>query len=359
VKRSMGDSNKPREAGMTKLTASIKARLKAQEISSGHLDADVIAAYCEATLPARQRSVVVAHLAQCTLCREVVALSIETPAALVHERATRRLFSRGWQWGLGFAAAMVTVCSLTLNSWWPTLLNPPVQYSSEVLYDRTRSEHAVSAVKQLDRQAPSSTNSKPELKLIPPSPVASQPRQRQHVRPRERKEDAAADVARKAAPPALTAPAARESLEPKATLDSLQQSLRDRAASGNGQRAYVRESLARVGSVIWSLEGAERGSIRKSEDGGITWHSVPLPDAGELYAVSSAEGEVWVGGENGQLFHSTDEGAHWQRVSVTDAQNVLKDGVTGIEVRGQSISIRTTIGARWVSADQGVHWQRE
>ena len=53
-------------------------RLKASTSQIGHPDPDVLTAFSERSLPARERTVVMEHLARCGECREVVALALPT-----------------------------------------------------------------------------------------------------------------------------------------------------------------------------------------------------------------------------------------------------------------------------------------
>jgi hypothetical protein len=97
---------------MTGLPQSARNRLAAQQqAASAHPDADLLNAFMEDALTARERSSVLDHLARCPTCREVVAISGSltekdnfAPAPTAPER--RRL----WNWGtLQWAAPAVAV----------------------------------------------------------------------------------------------------------------------------------------------------------------------------------------------------------------------------------------------------------
>jgi photosystem II stability/assembly factor-like uncharacterized protein len=76
-------------------------------------------------------------------------------------------------------------------------------------------------------------------------------------------------------------------------------------------------------SVLWSIGGESRGVLQRSDDGGTTWTIVSLADEVSFRAVTSAGEEVWVGGSAGTLFHSSDQGAHWQRVETNTTGNIV------------------------------------
>src|ERR1700761_7816667 len=64
---------------MEQISKTTRDRLAAQQnaarqSSAEHIDADMLTAYAENTLAAREREGVMAHLARCTACRELVVL---------------------------------------------------------------------------------------------------------------------------------------------------------------------------------------------------------------------------------------------------------------------------------------------
>ena len=95
---------------MEKLPKIVGERLKAAAIAVDHPDADVLTAFSERSLPDRERSQVLEHLARCGECRDVIALSLpaEEPTALVV-----RPVRGGWltwprlRWGLAAAGVIV------------------------------------------------------------------------------------------------------------------------------------------------------------------------------------------------------------------------------------------------------------
>jgi photosystem II stability/assembly factor-like uncharacterized protein len=116
-----------------------------------------------------------------------------------------------------------------------------------------------------------------------------------------------------------------------------------------------RTSLPERGNTRWNLDGA----LRKSDDGGKTWRIVPVDDRAQLYALSAAGPSVWVGGANGALFHSIDDGIEWQPVIVAADDGRLTGTITRIETRDENWVKLTTPSGAWLSTDGGAHWHRE
>ena len=123
---------------MPELPNLLRQRLAATENgdAQAHPDADTLTAYVEQSLPTAERQTVVAHLAVCEPCREVVALSqpelLEVAAQTVLKPAPvsgwRRLFTPGlWPGGFrgshggdrGFGASASTEVDSTVRSEYP------------------------------------------------------------------------------------------------------------------------------------------------------------------------------------------------------------------------------------------------
>jgi Carboxypeptidase regulatory-like domain/Photosynthesis system II assembly factor YCF48/Putative zinc-finger len=92
----------------------VRDRLQATAPAVHHPDADSLTAFAERSLPDRERTVVLEHLARCGDCREIVALALPEVGSV---QTTVRPSPRGWftwpalRWGL-VAAGVVTIASL-------------------------------------------------------------------------------------------------------------------------------------------------------------------------------------------------------------------------------------------------------
>jgi hypothetical protein len=110
---------------------------------------------------------------------------------------------------------------------------------------------------------------------------------------------------------------------------------------------------------LWSVH-ASPGVLRKSNDGGQSWTPVPVDNVTNFSALSVAGSNVWVGGETGSLFHSTDNGLTWKEVTVSDGIRRMQDTVTRIKTQGQRvILLRTNSAQDWLSTDGGITWRKQ
>jgi len=92
----------------------VRDRLQAAAPAVNHPDADLLTAFAEHSLPDRERTVVLEHLARCGDCREIVALALPEAESV---QTTVRPSPRGWftwpalRWGF-VAAGVVAIASL-------------------------------------------------------------------------------------------------------------------------------------------------------------------------------------------------------------------------------------------------------
>jgi hypothetical protein len=94
----------------------VRDRLQAAAPAVSHPDADLLTAFAERSLPDRERTVVLGHLARCGQCREIVALALP---AIEPVQTTIRPSPSGWftwpalRWGI-VTAGVVAVASLAI-----------------------------------------------------------------------------------------------------------------------------------------------------------------------------------------------------------------------------------------------------
>jgi hypothetical protein len=182
----------------------------------------------------------------------------------------------------------------------------------------------------------------------------------------------------KAKEPALLGPA------PKTAVDSdrLGAQLRaTRAVAANAPR--------------WTINSS--GGLQRSYDQGVTWQDVNVNQpalatgaAIQLYAATErakvanappsakpvtakkdqsspvfrtvvANGaDVWVGGANAVLYHSTDAGASWTRVLPSTADAALTGDILTMEFPDpQNGKIVTSTSETWITADRGLTWRKQ
>ena len=110
--------------------------------------------------------------------------------------------------------------------------------------------------------------------------------------------------------------------------------------------------------ALWRISAS--GKVERSEDGEKTWEEVQIDSAVIFRAITASGGDVWAGGSGGALYHSTDDGANWQRVKLESGGTSLAETIIGILVRDpQHLTVTTASGEQWMTEDGGLHWQKE
>ena len=138
--------DKARLSEMEKLPKIVGERLKAAAVTVDHPDADVLTAFSERSLPDRERSQVLEHLARCGECRDVIALSLpaeEPNAPLVRPLRGRWLTWPRLRWGL-VAAGVLVVGSFGVLRYRET--SHPAMVAS---YDASRAQEVAKAKNEM------------------------------------------------------------------------------------------------------------------------------------------------------------------------------------------------------------------
>jgi len=107
----------------------------------------------------------------------------------------------------------------------------------------------------------------------------------------------------------------------------------------------------------WNL--SSEGMLQRSFDGK-TWQTVPVADNAVFRAVSAVGPEIWVGGNRGSLYHSSDSGQHWTQVKPAVNGSPLTADIVGIEFAdAQHGKLTTSNRETWTTSDAGQSWTRE
>src|SRR5579872_318941 len=165
---------------MERVPQIVSERLKTAAPAVEHLDADVLTAFSERSLPQTERKAVLEHLARCGECREIVALAL--PASEPTQQIARPAYG-GWltwpvlRWGL-IAAGLVAITSFGVMRY--------QRQSSMTAYNARKSEDVSKVAKTLPLSQPAAEPSEDNAKLQ--TPAASVPtEQRDRVRSEERR----------------------------------------------------------------------------------------------------------------------------------------------------------------------------
>jgi photosystem II stability/assembly factor-like uncharacterized protein len=118
--------------------------------------------------------------------------------------------------------------------------------------------------------------------------------------------------------------------------------------------ALARASAASIVRPRWRIN--EQGQPERAFGDG-AWQPVLPNGSAKMHTLAVSEGEVWVGGENAQVFRSLDNGTSWRVVALPD-----KDGTnhTIAHIRfnsAQEITIEASDGTAWTTTDGGASWK--
>jgi photosystem II stability/assembly factor-like uncharacterized protein len=153
-------------------------------------------------------------------------------------------------------------------------------------------------------------------------------------------------------PQAPAAAAANSSIEMQ-QMEDKKRSPRS-AFSNSTSRSLATAAGASVVRPHWRIN--EQGQPERAFGAG-PWQPVLPNQNARMHVLSESGGEVWIGGENSQLFRSFDNGNSWRPVSLPE-----KDGSahTIAHIRFESareISIEAVDGTTWTSIDGGESWK--
>lgn len=270
-----------------------------QELARGHQgkphpDPDLLTAFAEGALLERERRQLLDHLAVCAECREVLFVAAE---AAPETAAAPKLFLVPRR-ALPPRPVWVPWASIAAG-----LL---VVCSATLLYQQiqTLQKHAEVAVNEPEKM-PAANAQLGQAAVHGPS---------------------AQNNALAYAPSALSS-AAQERTSP--------------FASTSAQRPH------------WRINGIGQAERSIGDD---AWQSVLPREQSKMRVVSVFGNDVWIGGENARLYHSTDNGATWKLAALPS-----KDGRTRAiaHIRFQSAQsgvVEAEDGILWTTSNGGVTW---
>ncbi len=116
--------------------------------------------------------------------------------------------------------------------------------------------------------------------------------------------------------------------------------------------AMAAPSRAQAPMFLWRIV---QGKLLKSSDMSNWLEGYPASEGIDFSVVRSTGPEVWAGGNNAAVVHSSDSGLKWQRVILGAAAT---GDITSIEINGngQNIQVTSSSGQSWASQDGGKTW---
>lgn len=392
---------------MPDLPKSVVGRLKAQPAPQEHPDANLLAAFAEQALTGRERQSVLAHLAACGSCREIVALAAPQAPALqpvgVFVPWYRRPQTFAWA---GTLATLALVSAIILNYG-----RSPRDAS---LVDDTGAKISASngALKQ---EVPAQQPQSSPAASVEAGKRAEPPRRdllakTDREQKKNKAEEQSAVAAKPSAPAAVQAPAkdahnldggvlqgqysamnqaavpapppaaarvAESAPRPSAATNEKQQAaaeadavtesaagpqgaMRAKGADlaiGGGTAGTLYQSKAAKMAVTpprWSV--TDKGRLQRSLDSGRTWQPQLAKESTLFRAVAVVGSNVWAGGSGAALFHSADGGSTWTRQVLPGSS---ADIVSLQFNDAQHGTAKTADGLVWTTADGGQRWAKQ
>jgi hypothetical protein len=388
----------------------LRNALARQAVGDVHPSPDVLTSFMERTLAPGESEVVTHHLAQCAECREVVFLASNaaedearheeelvaaasisrvaaTPAYAATSRpdaaraeASRHRWTIRTRWAVLSAAAVVLVSAGLVVQYWRAASG----YQTAPLTVASNRPAPASPQAQQNAATPNSQEAaaKPavpeSLTKAAPHPMAAA---------RAKKVPEATTIAGNASDAFPSAPAAqptaRATTSP-ATAGAAVSGLSNAVVpEARPQRSYVESESAQKSETFQSLQlqqgapvlfgksgmgmkavSAVRPQWRISPNGHLErsmaadqWTRVLDDQPVIFHAVAVMGSDVWAGGNGGALFHSSDRGEHWSKVSLAANSNVETGAIVSIRFDdSQHGTVASDSGTRWATTDGGVTW---
>jgi hypothetical protein len=373
-----------------------------------HPDFDLLTAFSERSLGEGERGRVMEHIALCNDCREVLALALpeeELSAAVVPSSSGR--IPAGWvglpafRWAVLTAA--VAVAALVGVRYSHFSHSNATAESGAIQRNAARQESAVTTPIIVSPNSQSSSSvtegTEAEVQSSPKSPEREVRRQQAAVS-KGLSSDGSSVIAMNRNPiivpgsgnnsdfdvvkakdpvpseagsgipifspniPLQTSPAMMLRASPKWTVN----------ASGNLQRSFdggkswetvvpmqIVPRQASMGSASPASGSADNSSEPAKSEPASTEPVVSKPaESLVFHAVCGIGSEVWAGGVAGVLYHSTDGGHEWIRVTPSDKGVGLTGDINGVEfLDPQHGKISTSSAEVWSTSDGAHSWQKQ
>jgi len=377
----------------------LQKELARSQGGGAHPDSDVLTAFAEDSLLARERERVLAHLATCVQCREVLSIAADSApeSANTAQPLPRPIHPPISSWLPWVAAA---ACLLVVSS--AVLIHE--QKKPEIV---ARSTDSTRTVNRADAEVPT-------VSAQPPLPAASATKpgnapstlaRTETVPPRKMNSPAAASGSSATAPSAPLQEQSARSIPPHAEIanSNNHSAIETNAASVESQSEVVSDAtkqdrvsskqIARAKAAQSATVSVQAGAgalpnaafvnrasapmVRKAVNadairphwrindlghlersfGDGVWQSVATHEASKLHVVSVSGSEVWAGGERLLLEHSADNGNTFESVKLP-AKNGYDHVVAHIRFQNPGqVTVIADDGASWETSDSGRTWK--
>jgi Putative zinc-finger len=344
----------------------LRRELARSQEAGPHPDADMLTAFTEDALSERERKQLMAHLAVCADCREVLSVTTlaapEPVAADTADVLPRPVHPplRTWLPWIVTAAVVVIVSSAVLLHERKQEFKPPSENNASVAATAT-----VQAPAQPDKQLQTTIAQVPKPihnKPASPKPAAKTAEPAQQavdsvILPEDREPSNKAETNLQNLAPGSRAIAGTMSTAaiPQATGASPVAPARSMSAFtclSKAPELAERQSLD-AGRPHWRINSS--GLAERSTGDG-AWQAVLQNEKSKMRVVAVFGNDVWVGGEGLKLYHSSDNGTTWSLVFLPGKGS---DGHAIMHVvfqTPQAGSVEADDGTSWTTVDGGKTW---
>lgn len=355
---------------MKPINANSLRKALAPEAAGTHPDADLLNGFAEGSLLADERRRVVNHLAGCDSCRAAVALASDASPApqtkIAPARSTRILFRIAIPALTATAAVAVTFLVVhhepqNTQTNQTAAVHPAATPSSQLTV--TSAEPQAHSTATPKPQAPPAPGPRARLAAPVNAPAPSQP------------VTIAAVPAPIAAPKAEPVPAAAQQ-----TVEVQAEPAANRAAGGPSQalqsfhgvagltsgeassafsntvtnKALAKAAATPLARPHWRIN--HQGQPERAFGSG-PWQTVLPADAPAMRVIATDGADVWTGGDNTQLYRSTDNGATWSRVALPEKSGA-PHAIAHIQIDSPTdITVRASDGTTWTTSNAGASWK--
>jgi hypothetical protein len=383
---------------MTGLPKFVRDQMAGTPAPSSHPDADVLTAFAENTLTAKERQQVTEHLSACADCREVIFLaqpeSVQTQAVLAPK--PRRFTRMAWA---SVAAVIVVVGSAVfLQHEQVTKIQAPVtvattttppspeakptappitrdeamasvskpraamerreadldaaktKSATEPLFTTKDIDHSEELVYQGAPVPPAVSNQQVTVAGAAPQQASTGPAQR-NISGQIQQAQGPSNTANKINITAADNKLAKAESAPRAKFSSKQRADEFRGLT-TGYTAAPAAAPLPAARAHWQISSTR---ILERSYAADTWTPVLTVTGAKFHVVSVIGNTVWAGGEHGALYVSRDGGTTWNPVTI-DTTSTITSVHFSDDLHG---TLETVDGQVWKTADNGKTWQKQ
>lgn len=339
---------------MSELPKIVLQRLAEPGVAAEHPTPDLLTAFFEQTLADAEREKLLAHLAACGACREVLWQAVpeaETQPAVVSVAGASRWRIPAWRW-VGAAAAVLVIASVGLFYRGGPGAAGVSPDGSRAVAERAASSRAAAVRAQVPMaSAPAGANLQASnaLKASNPQQGSAAKLDQETGRVQAAARSSSSDTLSAASGPAPASTARASAPAPASTTNAGVM-----IASGIMAPAMGKKKLAPP--TRWMLSPA--GALLRSTDAGQSWQAVPFAGNIVFQTVAVVGPRVWAGGKGGALYYSPDGGSQWTRLGPAATAPLNQDLRALTFTDGQHGSLTTADGETWSTSDSGQSWQK-